>query len=798
MMYSEQQSCALCDEEVSSHPIIEGAHAFCCSGCHVVFNILAARQQLEGFQSHPIFLQALRSGLISNPALLDMIQRQKAEVVEGEREKLYLEIGEMWCPSCAEIIKLMVQKEKGVTNCVIDYATDLAAIEYCPRYLSKDRLIDLIKNLGYQPIPFDVAERKAISSDLYLRFGIAAFCALNSMMFAYPLYATYFSYDGEDYGLLFTWLSFVVSLPVVFYSGLPIWRRFFNSLKTGIFGMETLVFIGVAAAFFLSSFEMLRGETRVYYDSMSVIIVFVLLGKIIEAKAKFSAKNSLLRLTRSTPRRGRKRFSDGSLRFVVVKEIEKKDWLVVYAGEKITLDGVVIEGEGACDESLMTGEPIPIVKRKGDSVLGGTILVQGHLMYEVTSSAEESALQKIIEMVERDIGHKSAYVRAADRIVKWFVPTVVFIALMTGGLYWLFPESGDNTPVLNAWLRAMAVLLISCPCAIGIAAPTAESHILNGLASIGAIVRNRGCLPDLGKETTIIFDKTGTATEGRYLVHSGIEQLDKELQIALYSLASMSMHPVACAVARSLAGESRIAVEKLEEVVGHGLKGIINGSCYFLGSARFLQQMGITIPDHSLDLCEEVFSIVYFAKEKHFLSCLILRDKVRPELKEMVAKLKPAKVILLSGDGENAVAAVAKSCGFDEWRSGCTPFEKRGFIEALRQKGQVVCMLGDGINDAPALTAANIGISVVSAADMSIQVSDVLLTTENLNVLLKVRDFALKGHQIIQQNLFWAFFYNVVGIFFAVFGLLSPIFAAFAMSISSLTVLFNARRLGSQ
>lgn len=786
--------CALCSEKTSAYPIIEGLNAFCCAGCHAVFNILSSKQQLEGFKEHPIFLQALSSGLISNPAVIDMINKQKSELIEGEKEKLYLEIAEMWCPSCAEIIKLIIGKEKGIFNCIVDYSTDLAAIEFSPRHISKETIIQLITKLGYKPILIDCAERKAVSFDLYLRFGIAAFCALNSMMFAYPLYATYFDYDGEGYGLFFAWLSFIAALPVVFYSALPIWRRFFNSLKTGILGMETLVFIGACAAFALSLFKLMNEDTHVYFDSMTVIIVFVLLGKIIEAKAKFSAKESLFKLTRSLPRRGRKLFKDGTSSFVSAKEIQKGDLLIVYSGEKISLDGVVVEGEGACDEALMTGEAIPVTKKEGCAVLSGTILVQGRLTYRVTNTSEESALQKIIEMVERDIGHKSVYVRAADRIVRWFVPTVFFVALATACVYWFFPVSNDDTaPGLTAWLRAMAVLLISCPCAIGIAAPTAESHLLNGLAAMGAIVRNRGCLPLLGKETVFVFDKTGTVTEGRFRVLSGLETLDQEDQSALFSMASLSLHPMSTAIARSLAWMQKESVEKLEEVVGFGLKALIKGQCYLLGSGRYMQSLGIEIFES--EAFPEAHSMVYFAKEKQVLTCLTLGDKIRPEIKEVLPQLQ--KAILLSGDGEAVVSFVAKSCGFHSWKSGCTPLEKREYIESLRQRGETVCMVGDGINDASALAAANIGISVVSATDMSIQVSDLLLTTENLTVLSKVRTLACRGHCILRQNLFWAFFYNIIGIFLAAFGVLSPIFAAFAMSVSSLTVLFNSRRISN-
>ncbi len=791
------KGCALCSADVTNHPVIDGLHAFCCAGCHTVFNILSAKNQLEDFAHHPLFLQALRCGVISNPALLEHIRQQRASIDEAEREKLHLEIANMWCPSCAEIIRLMLLKERGVVNCIVDYATDLASVEFCPRYIGKDKIIDIIKQFGYQPQALDSSERKAVSSDLYLRFGVAAFCSLNIMMFAYPLYATYFSYDGEGYGQLFAWLSLVAALPVMLYSAWPIWRRFGTSLQVGIFGMETLVAIGVGSAFALSLHELLVGGLRVYFDSMSVVIVFVLLGKIIEAKAKFSAKASLMRLSRATPRRGRKLFADGTLNFVLMKDIAKGDLLVAYPGEKIVLDGIVSQGTGNCDESLMTGEALPVAKMNGRGVLAGTIVVQGHLTYQVTSSPEETALHKIIEMVERDIGHKSVYVRAADQIVRWFVPAVLAIAAATALFCVLFPWGDDANPNETALLRALSILLISCPCAIGIAAPTAESHLLNGLAALGAIVRNRGCLPFLGKESVVIFDKTGTVTEGRFRVHAGLDALPARERRVLASLAAKSTHPVACAVAAAAGSADPWPLTDLAEIIGHGIKGVFAGHSYCLGSARFLQQQGIAVIDgmakaHSAD----VLSQVYFGKDHLCLAQLLLGDQVKEEFKDVLAALAGTRTILLSGDAEGPVAAVAHACGFAEWRSLCTPLEKRAFVDSLRAQGAIVCMIGDGINDAPALTAANIGISVVSASDMSIQVSDILLTTDRLTVLPKMRQLALRGQKIVRQNLFWAFFYNVVGIFLAVFGWLSPIFAAVAMSLSSVTVLFNARRLG--
>lgn len=789
-------SCALCNAPVVRQAITEGVHTFCCIGCHAVFGILAAQNQLHAFDQHPIFLQAVRCGLISNPDLLEQIQKQKLQINEEERQKCYFEIDGLWCPSCAEIIRLLLLQKQGIVNATIDYATDLASIEYSPRYFSKEQIFAAISGLGYSPKEWDDSTQRPVSKDLNLRFGVAAFFALNAMMFAYPLYATYFHYDGEGYGNLFAWASFFSTLPVVFYSAAPIWKRFALSISTGIYGMEALIAIGVWSAFGLSLHELFTGGNQCYFDSMSVIIVFALLGKIIENKAKFSAKESLLRLTRSAPRKARKRFEDGNVRFVPIKEISKGDILLALTGEKLALDGVVTDGKAAVDESLMTGEAIPVNKQGGDFLLGGTLVVQGSVDYRVTNGPNETAMHKIIEMVEKDIGNKPVYVRAADRIVQWFVPCVIAIAAFTAVCYWFFPASNDLHPFEMGVMRALSVLLISCPCAIGIAAPAAESYLLHGLSSFGVIVRNRGALRFLGKEDVIVFDKTGTVTEGKFHVQSGIENVTEREKEALFHLTRHSIHPISVAIARNLESISfqlDQSVHQIEEVVGYGLKGVINGIAYSLGSDLLMKQQGICLPLDGRQ--KEPCTLVYFARSGEVITTLLLNDQIRPEIVDVVQALKPARTVLLSGDSEENVAFVANICRFDAWQSRSHPLEKREYIERERKKGNVVCMLGDGMNDAAALTASNLGISVVSAADMSVQVSDLLLTLERLDVIPRIRALAIKGDKIVRQNLFWAFFYNIVGILLAAFGVLSPIFAAFAMSISSLIVLFNARRL---
>lgn len=790
------QNCTLCQTPVKEKSYRNNEHVFCCTGCQAVHQILHAKGALDNYQNHPLFKHAVKSGLISNPELLEEIKQSQANLSdEDEIQKLHLEIEEMWCPSCALVIKLILLQEKGIRECSVDYATDLASIAFSPKLISSERIVKLIEKLGYRPLLFKDPREQIVSRPLYLRFIIAAFFSVNIMMFAYPIYASFFHDDMEAYPELFGWLSLICSIPILTYSAWPIWRRFASALRVGVWGMEALVFIGVAAATGLSFYELLQGSPYVYFDSMTVIIVFVLLGKIIETKAKFSAKDSLVKLVRGLPRKGRKQFSDGEESFVPLKEITVGDLIVVLTGEKIVLDGIIVKGEGSVDESLMTGESLPIYKKEGSSVLAGTVLQQGFVIVRVTSTSEETALHRIIEMVEQDIGHKSQYIRPADQIVRLFVPAVICLALVTAAYCLVLGlRDGSQTVLQTAIIRAVSVLLISCPCAIGIAAPLAESYVLNALAKMGAIVRNRGCLSLLGKETVFVFDKTGTITEGKFTVLRGIHELSFEHQRLLKALVARSIHPIAAAIHQSFLCPA-CPLDEIQEVVGKGIQGSFEKQKVLLGSQLFLHEEGIEmdpVRDSSSDVVE---TKVYFAVHGKALATIVLGDRIRPQARELVQSLKKSKTWLVSGDASPCVQKVAEECAFDSWRAECLPLQKRELVENLRKQGEIVAVMGDGINDAPALTSAHIGIAVVSASDISIQVSDILLTTDRLQTVSELQRIAIMGRRVVKQNLFWAFFYNCVGIGLAMAGYMTPLFAAFAMVVSSLVVLVNAQKI---
>lgn len=775
--------CALCKNAMRRGIIEQEQLFFCCHGCLAVFNILTAASALENFKTHPIFLQAVKFGIISNPELLEGLQRERKQSSQTDIRKWNLEVGEMWCPSCGLLIELCLQKVKGVIRCSVDYATDLASIEFFAKEISKEEIHALISSLGYQP--------KELSQDtqvarryLSLRLLIASFCALNVMMFSYPLYATYFFFDGGDYGFLFALLSLLFSIPVVTYCAFPIFRRFYFGLRVGLVGMEGLVTIGVSAAFFLSLYELMNHSTLVYFDSMTAIVVFVLLGKTIESKAKLSTKDTLLRLNRGLPRKGRKRFENGQEKFVPLKEIQIGDTLSVAVGEKIVLDGIVEEGEGSVDESLMTGESLGVIKAIGTSVLAGTILQSGHLRYRVTSNQDESALNRIIDLIKQDIGHKTIYASSIDLIAASFTPLVILIAFGT-----ILASYFLGFSIEDSLTRAIAVLLISCPCAIGIAAPLVESNLIQKLAELGVLVRNRGALQYVGKENFYIFDKTGTITEGKFQVLKGFENLSQEHTKALIALASHSSHPIASAIA-NYQNVEKVFISQIIETPGCGMEGWIGDKHFLLGSEKLMERHGIDVEKNSFSETP-----VFFAMDQTLLTTLILGDKIKEQARTLMNFLSGKKSILLSGDAKEVVERIGGELCFTEsvWR--VSPLEKRTYIDKLKQKGDIILMVGDGINDAPAITAAHIGISFVSASDISIQVSDLLLTSDKLSVLSDLTCLVSKAKKLTQQNFFWAFFYNVIGIGLALTGVLSPIFAAFAMVASSLIVLFNSKRL---
>lgn len=774
-------SCLLCQTT-----LVEEGLSFCCAGCEAVYRILETQGTLRQAETQSIYLVAKEKGILSNPQLEEEMESvQKNSQKKSRFERLQLDIQEMWCPSCAWLIRMVLSKKKGIGSCLVDYATDLASIAYDPAILSRQEILQEIQEMGYRPIPLEdwTASREGFS--LQLRCLVAAFFSFHIMMFAYPIYASAFSEEATSFPALFSWLSLGASLPILLYSARPIWKKFLQSCKAGFLGMEALVVLGSGAAFVVSFFEILRGGVHIYLDSMAVLLFLVLFGKLLESRAKFRTKEALIRVWRSLPQKARKRVGKEE-RVIRLKEVNVGDILVVFSGEQIPSDGLVVEGEGSCDESLMTGEATPVFKQKANHVLSGTLLLQGWVAIEVTKHPKKSVLSQIVETLERDMHKKESSSSLTERMAFWFVPCILGLGVGSG-LWVLFTGGGGQ----EAGLRFLTVLLIACPCAIGLAAPWSESRLLHALAENGVIVRNRAVLDKLGQEHLFLFDKTGTVTQGKLALVRGEKGLTEKEKSLVKSLAKYSVHPLAQAMDQAFV-EPLTHLEKVQEVIGKGMMGWTEGIELVLGSATFFEEKGIAFPrEESLQAGE---TSLFFAKGGVCIAQFILGDRLKPGVQKILQQLQ-VPAWLISGDRREAVAAVATAMGFSKWIASLDAFAKRKVVDQLQKQMGCVAMVGDGINDASALAKADIAIVMEASSAVSLQVADLVLLEGRLEQLPFARKLATQGRKILVQNIFWAFFYNFFGIGLAMAGELTPLLSAVAMVLSSLMIFLNTERI---
>ncbi len=730
--------CALCSLPCANSPPALDELKFCCTGCLTVYQILEKQGYHVKEESSPL------------------------KPLEGETHLLHLEVGGMWCPGCADAIEWVFQRMVGIKKCWVDYTCDLAKIEFYPTHLSKADIFQKFDALGYRASTL-FAQAPRSSRLMWIRFIVTTFCTLNLMMLAYPLYLEHFGFSTEGYETTVGWLSFALAVPLITYGAWPFWKRFKLSLQTGVFRMETLVLMGVSTAFLYSGIELLQGHyTAIYFDTMGMLLTFVLLGNLLQQRAKFSAKESLARLVRRLPQKGLKEVASGEYQMVPLKEIKIGDTILARTGEKIVLDGEISVGEGWVDASVMSGEATPSHVKVGSSVIGGSLVKQGALHIRITAEAESSVLATLCRLIEGEWSRKLVERSPLDRLLRVFIPFVIGIALL-GGL-------------LGGVERALTVMLISCPCAIGIAAPLVEARMLELFAKRGAALRNRGALAPLANNPLFVFDKTGTLTEGKFQLLEGLDDLPLEHHALLKGLASQSVHPVATALSEALLG-STVLLDHVEEVIGRGMRAYYRGSELLLGSHTFFQERGF-------DCKEGVGTTVHFSYEGR-LTTFQLGDKLRSDIPRVDG-------VILSGDTPALVEAIAEQLQFRSGKGGLSPLQKKEEIEKLPKP---VVMVGDGVNDALALSAADVGISVVSATDLSIEVSDILLTKDSLEALPELVEIAKRGKRLILQNLIASFGYNSLALLLALSGGLTPLIAVLAMFLSSLFVTLNSMRL---
>ncbi len=616
------------------------------------------------------------------------------------------------------------------------------------------------------------------------------------------------------------WVELALTTPVVLWAGWPFFVRGFASVKHRSPNMWTLIGLGTGAAYIYSivatvlpsifpeSFTV-GGRIGVYYEAAAVIISLTLLGQLLELKARSQTSSAIKSLLGLSPKTARRIAKDGSEEDIPLTHVHEGDHLRVRPGEKVPVDGEVLEGESAVDESMLTGEPVPVTKRTGDSLIGATMNTSGSLVMRATRVGSGTMLSQIVQMVANAQRSKAPMQRMADTVAGYFVLTVIGIALLTFFAWGLFgPEQGWVFGLINA----VAVLIIACPCALGLATPMSIMVATGKAAGSGVLFRDAGAIENVRKVDTLIVDKTGTLTEGRPVFDRaiGVTPFDSQEVIRLSaSLDQGSEHPLAHAIvdhARS-EGIQLAKPETFESGSGIGVRGLVEGKQLQLGNTALMEDAGVSVEplrDQAEKMRESGTSIVYLAVDGALAGLLAVSDPIKPTSKEAVARLQAegVQVIMATGDGLTTARAVARELSIDEVHGEVKPQDKEALVVKLQALGKVVAMAGDGINDAPALARADVGIAMGTGTDVAMNSAQVTLVKGDLMGILRARTLSVATVRNMRQNLLFAFMYNglsipiAAGLLYPFFGLLlSPMIAALAMSLSSASVVFNALRL---
>jgi len=741
----------------------------------------------------------LEPELSSAAAVLEAIQRTGYSVPAQVAE---FQVYGMTCVACATRIEKSLNKLEGV-EAAVNFASETARVRYVPGLATPEMLMGAIRKAGYdasERVEASAEEEKARRTDAYraeLRlFWISAALSL-------PLLLQMFSMFGQSHAeLLPRWLQFALATPVQFWIGRRFYVGGYKALRGGGANMDVLVALGTSTAYGLSAVVTLFGlqHQHVYFEASAVIITLVLMGKLLEARAKLGTSAAIEALIRLQPKTARVE-RDGVLVEVAVGSMQKGDIFVVRSGESIPVDGLVASGESGVDESMLTGESLPVGKRAGDKVYAGTLNQQGLLRCQAEGVGAATMLAGIIRLVREAQGTKAPIQRLADQVAGVFVPVVVAISAATFALWWGI--GGELAPAL---VNAVAVLVIACPCALGLATPTAIMVGTGRGAQVGVLVKNAVALEQAEKIRALIVDKTGTLTEGKPVVTDVVVAAgfsEQDLIAAAASLESGSAHPLAHAVLE-YARQQGIAPAPMRDfnsVTGKGVQAMLDvpalggEQTLLLGAPAFLSESGLSVDAAAIrPLVEQGKTVVAVGGAGRVLGYLAIADKLRESSKEAVGKLRgmDIAVVMLTGDNAETAKAIAEAAGVANYKAQVLPGDKAAAVAEFKSAGQVVGMVGDGVNDAPALAAADVSFAIGAGSDVAIEAADIALMRNDLLSVVDAISLSRATLKKIRQNLFFAFIYNVLGIPLAAAGMLNPVIAGAAMALSSVSVVSNS------
>ncbi|MEB7788715.1 heavy metal translocating P-type ATPase [Staphylococcus equorum] len=718
-------------------------------------------------------------------------------------EKAELDVIGMTCAACSNRIEKVLNRDAGVEHANVNLTTENATIAYNPEMTSIDDLIKKIQKIGYDAKPKQAASEKSSQKEQELKHKRNKL--IISAILAAPLLLTMFVHlFGMQIPHIFMnpWFQFALATPVQFIIGWQFYVGAYKNLRNGSANMDVLVALGTSAAYFYSLYEMIKWlnltnyTPHLYFETSAVLITLILFGKYLETRAKTQTTNALSELLNLQAKEARLLRNQEEL-MIPLNEVVQGDHLIIKPGEKIPVDGKVIKGTTSIDESMLTGESIPIEKVQNDNVIGSTMNKNGSITVEATKVGKDTALASIIKVVEEAQGSKAPIQRLADIISGYFVPIVVGIALLTFIVWITLVQTGQFEPALVA---AIAVLVIACPCALGLATPTSIMVGTGKAAENGILFKGGEHIERTHQVNTVVLDKTGTITNGKPVV-TDFDGDDKVLQL-LASAEKGSEHPLAESIV-NYAKKNHIPfleVAHFEAIPGHGIKATIDGKSLCVGNRKFMIEENIAINSAETQLSrfeQDGKTAMMIAIDSELKGTIAVADTVKASTSEAIQQLHDLdiEVVMLTGDNERTAQAIAKQVGIDTVIAEVLPEEKASKIVELQDQGKTVAMVGDGVNDAPALVQADIGIAIGSGTEVAIEAADVTILGGDLLLIPKAMKASKSTIRNIRQNLFWAFGYNVAGIPIAALGLLAPWVAGAAMALSSVSVVTNALRL---